>query len=109
MQIMLVLLCLYGLVTIIFLVIPIISLTVGGVLNTFPKTRTISPIFTTIIPATAIASLSGGYIIGYIAIEHNNNLVFYGPLSGMIFGGVLGFIIGSVISGLWWYHRKHAI
>ena len=84
------------------------SLVFGGLLSCAKRTRILVPIFFLIIPATVLGSLAGGVIVGYIAIRANENLVFLGPLGGLIIGGVVGLSLGLAGAAFWWWRVLRA-
>ena len=85
-----------------------ISLLLGVVLSRFPKAKPFAPVFILIIPCVAIGALSGGAGIGYLAIQHDENLTFLGPLGGIIIGGVVGLLVGTGLAVIWCSRRKQA-
>lgn len=63
------------------------SLVLGGVLMCFKPTQALIPLAFLIVPANVLGSLSGGVIVGYFSVRANENLLFLGPLAGLVAGG----------------------
>ncbi|MGI8966855.1 MAG: hypothetical protein ACR2H1_12320 [Limisphaerales bacterium] len=78
------------------------SLLFGGFLLCTKRARVLVPIFFLIVPATVLGSLAGSVIVGYFAIRSNENLIFLGPLGGLVVGGIIGFLLGLVGVAFWW-------
>ena len=64
--------------------------------------------FFLIVPATVLGSLAGGAIVGYLSIRANENLVFLGPLAGLVTGAVAGLLLGLAGAVLWWRRISRA-
>jgi hypothetical protein len=84
------------------------SLIFGGLLLCTKRARIFVPIFFLILPATILGSLAGGVILGYFAVQDNENLIFLGPLGGLIFGGVVGLSLGLLGALFWWWWISRA-
>ena len=78
----------------------------GIILSRFPKVKQIAPVFTLIIPFGALGALAGGVGFSYLAIEHDNSLVFLGFLGGIIIGGIVGLFVGTIFASIWWFCMK---
>src|SRR5215216_3436680 len=76
------------------------SLIFGGILLTTKRARVLVPVFFLIVPATLLGSLAGGVIIGYYSVRANENLIFLGPVGGLVAGGVVGLLLGLVGASL---------
>jgi hypothetical protein len=83
-----------------------ISLILGIVLSCFPRAKPVAPVFLLIIPSVAIGALFGGVGIGYFAVQHDEHLIFLGPLGGIVIGGIVGFLLGLGLAIIWWFRRK---
>jgi hypothetical protein len=84
------------------------SLIFGGILLTTKRARVLVPVFFLIVPATLLGSLAGGVLIGYFSVRANENLIFLGPVGGLIVGGVAGLLLGLGGALLWWRRMSRA-
>jgi hypothetical protein len=84
------------------------SLIFGGILLTTKRARVLVPVFFLIVPATLVGSLAGGVIIGYYSVRANENLIFLGPVGGLIAGGISGLLLGLGGALLWWWRMSRA-
>jgi hypothetical protein len=108
MQIVLVLFILAAAVLLTLGAVLVGSLILGGVLLCTKRIRALVPIFFLIVPATILGSLAGGIIIGYFSIRANENLVFLGPVGGLLAGGVAGLLLGVAGALIWWFRIARA-
>jgi hypothetical protein len=81
---------------------------VGGILLTTKRARVLVPVFFLLVPATILGALAGGLLVGYLAVKANQNLLFLGPLAGLILGGVVGLLFGLVGAVFWWWRMSRA-
>ena len=56
-----------------------------------------------VVPAAVLGSLAGGVFVGYSAFKYDENLVFLGPLGGLVLGGIAGGALGLLGAMLWWW------
>jgi hypothetical protein len=84
------------------------SLIFGGLLLYAKRAQIFVPIFFLIVPAMILGSLAGGIIVGYFAVRANENLIFLGPLGGLIIGGALGVSLGLIGAIFWWRRISRA-
>ena len=108
MQIVLVLLILAAAVLLTLGAVLVGSLVLGGVFLCTKRARVLVPIFFLIVPVTILGSLAGGVIVGYFSIRANENLVFLGPLGGLVAGGTEGLLFGLAGALLWWLRISRA-
>lgn len=108
MQIILVLLILAAAVLLTLGAVLVGSLVLGGVFLCTKRARVLVPIFFLIVPATILSSLAGGVIVGYFSIRANENLVFLGPVGGLLAGGVAGLFLGLAGALIWWVRIARA-
>ena len=103
MQIVLVLLILAVLVVVTLAGILVGSLLLGGMLAATKRARIMAPVFLVVVPASAVGALAGGVLVGYFAVQANDNLVFLGPLGGLIIGGAAGLSVGTAGALFCWW------
>ena len=106
MQIVLVLILLRSFALLVLIAFLLISLLVGIILYRLPKAKPVAPVFLFIIPSAAIGAITGGVVIGYLTVRYNEHFIFLGPLGGTIFGGLVGLLVGTGLSGICWVLRK---
>ena len=78
------------------------SLIFGGILLTTARARVLVPIFFVLVPVTVVGALVGGATVGYFSVRANENLIFLGPLGGLILGGITGLAVGLAGALFWW-------
>ena len=108
MQIVLVLLIVAAAVLLTLGAVLVGSLVLGGVFLCMELVRVLVPVFFLIVPATILGSLAGGVIVGYFSIRTNENLVFLGPVGGLLAGGLAGLFLGLAGALIWWVRIAHA-
>jgi hypothetical protein len=84
------------------------SLLLGGMLSATKRARVFAPLFLLVIPGTAAGALAGGMFIGYWAIKANENLIFLGPLGGLVVGGAGGLGLGLAGALVWWWRMSRS-
>jgi hypothetical protein len=77
------------------------SLVAGALLSRTRLPRVLTAIFLFAIPAGALGAAVGVIGIGYLAVQRNENLIFLGPLGGLVVGGVAGLLGGAGAGALW--------
>jgi hypothetical protein len=107
MQIIVILLVLAAAALVTLGAILVSSLVFGGILVATSRARVLVPIFFVLIPSTVVSTLLGGVAVGYFAVRANENLIFLGPLGGLLLGGVTGLSVGLVGALLWWWRMSH--
>src|SRR5947207_7532428 len=88
------------------------SLVFGGILVATSRARFLAPIFFVLIPSMVITTLLGGVIVGYFAVRTNENLIFLGPIGGLVLGGLIGLSVGLAGALFWWWRisrRAHTL
>jgi hypothetical protein len=103
MQIVLVLIVIAAAVIATLCAVLVGSLIFGGLLLTNKRARVFAPIFFAIVPATVLGAAAGAVIVGYLLVRANDNLIFLGPLGGLVAGGVTGFALGLAGALFWWW------
>jgi hypothetical protein len=103
MQIVLILLLLATAVLAVLVALLVGSLALGGLLLIFKPVRVLAPLFLLVVPAAVLGSLAGGVFVGYSAFKYDENLVFLGPLGGLVLGGIAGGALGLLGAMLWWW------
>jgi len=106
MQIVVILLVLAAAALVTLGAILVSSLVFGGILVATSRARVLVPIFFVLVPSTVISSLLGGVTVGYFAVRANENLIFLGPLGGLILGGVTGLSVGLAGALFWWWRMS---
>jgi hypothetical protein len=85
------------------------SFVFGGILMATSRARFLVPVFFVLIPCTMVSTLLGGMIVGYFAVRANENLIFLGPLGGLILGGIIGLAVGLIGAVFWWWRMSRQI
>jgi hypothetical protein len=80
----------------------------GGVLLATARARVLVPIFFVIVPNTVVGALVGGVTVGYFLVRSNENLIFLGPLGGLVIGTIIGFTVGIAGALFWWWRMSRA-
>ncbi len=106
MQIIVILLILAAAALVTLGAILVSSLVFGGILVATSRARVLVPIFFVLVPSTVISSLLGGVTVGYFAVRANENLIFLGPLGGLILGAVTGLSVGLAGALFWWWRMS---
>ncbi|HME89115.1 MAG TPA: hypothetical protein VKE30_07900 [Chthoniobacterales bacterium] len=64
------------------------------------------PIFFVLIPSAVVSAVLGAVAVGYFAVRANENLIFLGPLGGLIVGAVVGLAVGLTGALFWWWRMS---